>query len=310
MRAQAIGEDEAGERAAFGAHRSGERRQHDVLAVPGNHEQRAVFDPVKKVRGTHRPDRHLLARASAAGFVVEKLPADVFADLLERRLGEHVIHGHDPEKLKAEPLESPPRKIRNVVELVGVDLVHHDADNLDAFAVEERLVQGRLVDRSPDPARRHEHDLAGEQLRHRRVRQVERGADSRMPGAFDNREILLPARPVEGILDPPFEGLVVRLVNIPPCEIRLDRNRAHVLDRHLSAERVADQHAVLVDALAIDFREPLADRLDEPDPVEAFLKARVKAERHRGLPRVLLGRRNENPGGGRVHGPLFHAIGV
>ena len=150
--------------------------------------------------------------------------------------------------------------------------------------------------------------LALEQLGDARIREVEDRADAGVAGAFDDDEVLFPRRAVEGILDAPDEEFVVRVLDVAAREIRLDGDRAHRLERRVDAEGLVDQHGVLVDALAFDFDEALADRLDETDAPAPLSQRGEKAERGGGLAVVLLRGGDEDARGGGVHREACDAV--
>ena len=131
-------------------------------------------------------------------------------------------------------------------------------------------------------------------LRDARIGEIEDRADAGVAGPFDDDEILLPGGAVERVLDAPDEQLVVRFLDVAPGEIRLDRDRAHRLQRRVDAEGLVDQDGVFVDLLAIDLHEALADRLDEADAPYAFAQRGEKAERGGGLAVVLIRRGDED----------------
>ena len=100
-------------------------------------------------------------------------------------------------------------EIIHVVELVRQHLVEDDADDRHAFLLEERLVDGHLVDRFADAALGDDDDFRAEQFGDARVRQVKHRADSGVPRAFAQDEILFPRDAVEGLLDLLHKGVAV-----------------------------------------------------------------------------------------------------
>ena len=228
-------------------------------------------------------------------------PLDFPRHLPQRRLREHPLHRQNPEQLDPQTPESPPREIPHILQLVLENLVHHHTDNLDTLELEQRLVERPLVDRSPDPTRRHQQHLASQQPRHRGIRQIKNRPHARMPAALDDRKILFPTRPVERIADPLHQCVVVRLVDVAPREIRLHRDRAHVLDRNPRLEHRLHEQAVIIDPPPVHFREPLPDGLDVADAPEPLAQRGIEPEGHRRLAGILLGGGDEKARRDRVH---------
>ncbi len=73
--------------------------------------------------------------------------------------------------------------------------------------------------------------------------------------------------------DPPHQGVGVGVIDVTAGELRFDCDGTHVLDGHLRPIRVANQDAVLIDLMSLHINKSLADRFDEPDLGEAFLRA-------------------------------------
>ena len=122
-----------------------------------------------------------------------------------------------------------------------------------------------------------------------------------MARALDDDEILFPRRAVEGILQPFDEEIVVGVLDVAPGEIRLDRDGTHVLQGHLHVEGILHEHGVLVDLLALDLDEALADGLDVADAPEPLLERGEQPQRGRRLAVVLAGGGDEQARGGGIH---------
>jgi hypothetical protein len=199
-----------------------------MTSVPG----RKCFHDVRRI---HRADDDLLHAPPAFRFAVEEVAFDGLANLPERRIGQQRLLGNHAEQFDAEPGETAPREVAHVIDLLAEHLVQNDADDLDVLLVEERLVERDFVDRFANAAARHEDDLAFEQPRHARIREIEHAADTGVPRAFDNHEILFPRRAIERVLNALHEMLVVGLLDVAPREIRLDGDRAHRFERRVNA---------------------------------------------------------------------------
>jgi hypothetical protein len=96
-----------------------------------------------------------------------------------------------------------------------------------------------------------------------------------MTAPLDDGEVFFPTGTIEGMPDSFDEGFVVGFFDIAASEVRLDRDRAHVLNRNPSVKCGLDEKAVIIDAMAVHFSEPLADRLDVADLREATTKSRI-----------------------------------
>ena len=124
--------------------------------------------------------------------------------------------------------------------------------------------------------------------------------NSGVAGAFDDRKVLFPCCPIKRLLDALDERVVVCLIDVVAGKFWLDGNRAHVLDGDLGSERLADQDTVLIDILAFELDEALADRLDESDPAELLPEGSIETERNGSLTGILLGGRDEDARSGCV----------
>ena len=93
--------------------------------------------------------------------------------------------------------------------------------------------------------------------------------------------------------DPLHECVVVRLIDVSAGKIRLDRNRAHILDWHESFIHSLHEETVLVDPASIDLRETLSHRFDVANARELLPQSSIEAEGCRRFPRVLLCCSNE-----------------
>ena len=156
----------------------GYRRQNNILAVAWHDKKRARGDTAQEIGRTHRSNHDIGGPIARMGAIAKKVTQNGRSNLLHRWLGEHSLRRHNPEQLQAQTLETPTRKIRNVVHLIHTHLVHHHPDDLDALAIKERLIKGRLVDRTTDSARSDENNLAAKESRNGGIREVENGADA------------------------------------------------------------------------------------------------------------------------------------
>src|SRR2546422_49476 len=82
-------------------------------------------------------------------------------------------------------------------------------DQLDAFLLKQRLVEGHFVDGFADAALSDDDDLCCDKLCHPGIRQIEDPADAGVAGTVAKNKILLPRYTVEGVLDFFHQRLVV-----------------------------------------------------------------------------------------------------
>src|SRR5258705_10344165 len=80
---------------------------------------------------------------------------------------------------------------------------------------------------------------------------------------------------------------MVRVIDVTAREFGLDSDRTHVLDRHLGAKGLSNQHTVLINAFSLKLDKSLADRLDKADPAEVFAEGGIEAKRRGGLACIL-----------------------
>ena len=211
------------------------------------------------------------------------------------------MHRHNPQQLQAQTLETPARKIRNVVHLVHAHLVHHDPDNLNALAVKESLIEGHFVDRSTDSSGGDKNNLTAKEAGDGGIRKIENRSDPRMTAPLDDGEVFFPTGTVEGMSDSFDKGFMVGLSDVAAREVRLHRDGAHVLNRNPSPKCGLNEKAVIVDAMSIHLGETLANRLDITNLGKASTKSRIKPKRSSRLARILLRGGNENTGRCGVH---------
>ena len=179
-----------------------------------------------------------------------------------------------PSNSQAFALEAAPGEFGDVTKPVRMHLVQDDADDLDAFLLEQRLVQADFVDRFADAALGDNDDFGPEHLGHLRVGQIKHRTDAGVARAFAQHEILFPRDAVEGLLNFFDQRVVIGRLEIFAREIRLDRDGAHVHQRAIEPVNAIHQHRVFVDLLLVDLHETLADRLDVADARMELLNAR------------------------------------
>ena len=100
------------------------------------------------------------------GTGIDEPAAHLLADFVQRGIGEDRLGGHCAKHLDAEPGKTALAEIFDEVVFIRVDFVDDDADQFDAFLVEERFVEGHLVDGLADAAFGDEQRFAAEQLGH------------------------------------------------------------------------------------------------------------------------------------------------
>ncbi len=294
-RGDAVGEDDSGDgmRAFIGVAQDG----HDeFVAVAAGDDEGAGFDVVFGVAGGHGAD---LDAGDAAALVFgsgDEGAADFLVNLVEGRLAQFGVVGHDAEQGQAEALEAAGAVFADEVHFVGHDLVEDRADDFDAVFFKEGEVEGDLVDGFADAAGADDDDFAVEHFGDGGVGEVEDAADSGVAGAFDDDEVLFPGRFVEGGLDFAGEFGVVAAGEVAAGEVGLDGDGAHRAQGGADFVGLVDEHGVFVDLEAFDLDEALADGLDVADVVEAFFERREESDGRGGLAVVHACGGNENPG--------------
>ena len=93
---------------------------------------------------------------------------------------------------------------------------------------------------------------------------------------------------------------MVRVIDVTAREFALDGDRTHVLDRHLSAKGLSNQHTVLINVFSLKLDKSLADGLDKADPAKVFAQGGIETKRRGGLACILLRGCDEDTRCGRV----------
>ena len=130
-----------------------QRREDDILAISGHHQQRVFPGAAKDVGRTHRADAHVGHTGAIMFGSMQERSADVVADSFEGRLLEHIFPGDHSQQFEAKAFKPFARSLGDRFKFLRKHLVHDDTDDLDILLVEERLVDRRLIDRTPNARR-------------------------------------------------------------------------------------------------------------------------------------------------------------
>ena len=132
----------------------------------------------------HRSDDDVLDQIVVALPGVEGAGAGLRLDGGESGVAKNLAIGQDPQQLQPLALESAPRELRDILQLVGSDLVQDDPDDLDTLPVKDRLVEIDLVNGFADAALADDHHFCAHDLGHMGIGEVENRPDPGVPGTF------------------------------------------------------------------------------------------------------------------------------
>ncbi len=299
----AAGEDEAGE--AGGGHvgfgvGGGE---DDIFAVGWGDDEGILAEEALGVIDAHGADDDVIDDAVEGAGGIEALGLEFFGEEADGGVGEEGAVGDDAEEAETFSFEAALGELGDEVEFFGEDFIEDDADDFDAFLLEEGLVEGDFVDGFADAALGDDHDFGAEEFGDAGVGEVKDGADAGVAGAFAEDEVLFPGDAVEGEADALDEGIVVGGFEVAAGEIGFDRDGAHVDEGAIELVDVVHEDGVLVDFVFIDFDEALADRFDVADAGVVFLEGGEEAQGGGGFAVVLAGGGDEDAWGAEVvHG--------
>ena len=108
------------------------------LPLCKNHH--AAFEKLHRVLRAHRADHHVFDERDQRDRVIEELGVEFFANQLHRGAGKNALMRDDAEQVEALALQTAPRKVGDVIHLLAEHFVEDDANDLDAFFFEQRLV--------------------------------------------------------------------------------------------------------------------------------------------------------------------------
>src|SRR5690606_37369888 len=251
-------------------------------------------------------DETIDAFVQALGFAVDPFSVHLERDLGKVGRAEHSLGRKDAEERDAETLEHFTRVFGDHRDFVVLDFVENRADDLNALFVEKGFVESDFIDWAADSALGDDDDLGVEEAGDAGIGKIENGADAGVAGAFDEGEVLFPGNAVEGAADFVDEAVEHsgRIFEITAGEGGIDGDRAHLSDRDADIVNRVEEVGILVDLVAFDLDETLADRFDETDIAVEGFEGGVEAEASGGFAVVLPGGGDEDAPG-LVVGRLF-----
>ena len=305
-------EDEARDILVMGSFGGGEGDGggNDIFSVAWNDDERAGFEVGDGVVGGHGADDDFLDATSGAIFAIEERSTGGLGDLAEGGGGEDGFIWDGPEEIDSEAVETALGEVANIGKFFWEDLIDDDADEFDAFLIEESFIEGDFVDGATDSATGDEDDLAGEEVGDAGVGEIENGTNPSVASSFDDDEVLFPSGPIERVLDPADEKLMIGIFDVAAGEIGFDGDGAHGVEGSKDAVGLTDENGIFVDALAFNFDEALADGFDESDSPEAFPKGGEEAEGGGCFAVILLSGGKENARSHRIHKGTDGGLGV
>ena len=129
------------------------RGADNILTITRHDEKRVFADTPENIGRAHRPNADPRNSGTIINGPMQERPADVFTNSLEGRLLEHAFSRDHAEQFESESFEAFSGNLRDRFEFLGKHLVHDYSDDFDILLVKECLVDGRLIDRTPNAGR-------------------------------------------------------------------------------------------------------------------------------------------------------------
>ena len=273
----------------------------DVVAVPGDDEERARTDALQHVARVHGADGHVLDGPVHVVARVQQLPVHLLDEHGQRGVREDGPVGQHAEQLDAVPGQATAEHVRQRRVGVQVDLVDDRPGERHAVLREERRVEDDLVD-GPAHASLADDDRGRPQARgHDGVGEPDDGAHAGVTGALDEDGLPALDEARVGRLDAGPQVLQDVAADEGLREATGDVHRAHELVGVGQAERGAHEDGVLVGRDVVDERVALPDRLGEGGREAPLDEGRQEPQRERGLAAVhARGRQVDLPHAHRV----------
>ena len=105
--------------------------------------------------------------------------------------------GHNAKQFQPEASKSTAGKIGCLLHFFSPNLVHHHADNLHPFTVEEGFVESSFIYRQSDSTWHNKQNFTSKNSRHSGVREIEYRPHAGMTTAFDDGKVLFPTGPIK-----------------------------------------------------------------------------------------------------------------